>query len=182
MTPIRKFHTKASATFFARAFKTLLTFALLLNAAQPAPAQRRDAARGFQGSWNWAVYAESKDELPPAYRGMEVREVPAYALDLTLRQRGNRLSGTFGVLARYLAKIDEGSFNARIVNGRAQFRLRSNHGGSATVVLTLRGDKLIWKRTRTTGNNYFPEEVELRRLKPGEKLPYEADEEDEGRE
>jgi hypothetical protein len=182
MTPVRKFHPQSGATIFARAFKALLTFALLLNAAQPAPAQRRDAARGFQGSWNWAVYAESKDELPPAYRSMEVREVPAYALDLTLRQRGNRLSGTFGLLARYLAKIDEGDFTARIVNGRAQFRLRSNHGGSATVVLKLRGDKLIWKRTRSAGENYFPDEVELRRLKPGERLPYEADEEDDARE
>ena len=182
MKPVRKFQPRPGATLFARAFKTLLTLALLLNATQPAPAQRRDAARGFQGSWNWAVYAESKDELPPAYRSMEVREVPAYALDLTLRQRGNRLSGTFGLLARYLAKIDEGSFNARIVNGRAQFRLRSNHGGSATVVLTLRGDKLIWKRTRSSGENYFPDDIELRRLKPGEKLPYEADEEDDGQE
>ncbi len=175
MKPVRKFHPQSCATIFARAFKALLLFALLLNAAQPAPAQRRGAARGFQGSWNWVVYAESKDELPPAYRGMEVKEVPAYALSLTIRQRGNRLSGTFGVLARYLAKIDEGDFTARIVNGRARLHLTSSHGGSATVVLTLRGNKLIWKRTRTTGDNYFPDEVELRRLKPGEKLPYEAD-------
>jgi hypothetical protein len=113
---------------------------------------------------------------------MELHEVPAYALSLTIRQRGNRLSGTFGILARYLAKIDEGDFTARIVNGRARLRLTSSHSGSATVVLTLRGDKLIWKRTRWTGDNYFPDEVELRRLKPGEKLPYEADGEDDGRE
>jgi hypothetical protein len=109
---------------------------------------------------------------------MDLKEVPAYALDLTLRQRGNTLSGTYGLAARYLAKIDEGSFTARIVNGRARLRLTSGHGGSATVVLTLRGDKLLWKRTRSIGDNYFPDEVELRRLKPGEKLPYEADEED----
>ena len=57
MKPVRKFHPKSGATRSARALKALLTFALLLNAAQPAPAQRRAAARGFQGSWNWAVYA-----------------------------------------------------------------------------------------------------------------------------
>ena len=173
MAPVRRFHAKPRGARPARAFKALIALALLLGVAHSASAQRR----GFQGSWNWAVYAESKDDLPPAYRNMELHEVPAYALHLTLRQRGNRLSGTFGVLARYLAKIDEGSFNARIVNGRARLRLTSSHGGSATVVLTLRGDKLIWKRTRSTGDNYFPDEVELRRLKPGEKLPYEADEE-----
>jgi hypothetical protein len=158
-----------------------MVLALLLTATPPASAQRRGAARGFQGSWNWAVYAESKDELPPAYKDMELKEVPAYALDLTLRQRGNTLSGTFGLLARYLAKIDEGDFTARIVNGRAQFRLRSNHGGTATIVLTLRGDKLRWRALRSSGENYFPKDAELRRLKPGEKLPYEADEEDDAR-
>jgi hypothetical protein len=182
MTFARRFHPRPAETGLARAFRALLIFALLLAAAHPASAQRRGAARGFQGSWNWAVYAESKDDLPPAYKGMELKEVPAYALDLTLRQRGNILSGTFGLLARYLAKIDEGDFTARIVNGRARIRLRSNHGGAATVVLTLRGDKLLWKRTRSTGENYFPDEVELRRLKPGEKLPYVADEEDDAQE
>lgn len=182
MTFVRRFRPRHGGVSLARASKALLIFVLLLNVALPAPAQRRGAARGFQGNWNWAIYAESKDDLPPAYKGMELKEVPAYALDLTLRQRGNTLSGTYGLLARYLAKIDEGDFTARIVNGRAQFRLRSNHGGSATVVLTLRGDKLFWRTTRSSGENYFPKDAELRRLKPGEKLPYEADEEDDARE
>ena len=182
MTPDAKCRPQTLGARSARAFKALLTFALLLTAAQVPSAQSRGAARGFQGSWNWAVYAESKDELPPAYQSMELKEVPAYALDLTLKQSGNRLSGTYGLLARYLAKVDEGSFNARVVNGRAQFRLRSNHGGSATVVLTLRGDRLHWRTIRSDGENYFPKDAELRRLKPGEKLPYEADEEADGRE
>lgn len=181
MTFVRRFRRGRGRSRVTRALKALLTLALLLGATQPAAAQRRAAPRGFQGSWNWAVYAESKDELPPAYRGMELKEVPAYALDLTLRQRGGRLSGTYGLLARYLAKIDEGSFNARIVNGRARFRLRSNHGGSATVVITLRGDKLHWRTLRSSGENYFPRDAELRRLRPGERLPYEADGGDDGR-
>ncbi len=176
---VRRFQKSLATASLFRAFTSAALVALLLLAAsQTASAQRRGAARGFQGNWNWAVYAESQDDLPPAYKGMDLKEVPAYALHLTLRQRGNRLSGTFGILARYLAKIDEGDFTARIVNGRARLRLTSSHSGSATVVLTLRGDKLLWKRTRWTGDNYFPDEVELRRLKPGEKLPYEADDED----
>lgn len=179
MTFVRKFRKSFAGASLGRVLTATLVAALLLASfSQPASAQRRGATRGFQGSWNWAVYAESKADLPPAYQGMELKEVPAYALHLTIRQRGNRLSGTFGVLARYLAKIDEGSFTARAVNGRARLRLTSGHGGSATVVLTLRGDKLFWKRTRSTGDNYFPDEVELRRLKPGEKLPYEAGEEE----
>ena len=174
MTFVRKFQLKTPGINPARAFKALLILALLLVAvvARPASAQRRG---GFQGNWNWAIYAESKDDLPPAYRSMELREVPVYALDLTLRQRGNRLTGTYGLLARYLAKIDEGDFTARVVNGRARFRLRSNHGGSATVVITLRGDKITWRTLRSDGENYFPKDAELRRLKPGEKLPYVAD-------
>jgi hypothetical protein len=181
---VTRFRPGPAAASFASASTAAVMFALLsLASAQSASAQERGSARGFQGSWNWAVYAESKDDLPPAYRSMELREVPAYALDLTLRQRGSRVSGTYGLLARYLAKVDEGSFSARIVNGRAQFRLRSNHGGSATVVLTLRGDKLLWRTLRSSGENYFPKDAELRRLKPGEKLPYEAgEEEDDGRE
>ncbi len=178
MPLFEKNQPKLSKAALAHGLLLLLSIALLLCAAQTATAQKRGSARGFQGSWNWAVYAESKDDLPPAYRSMELKEVPAYALDLTLKQRGNRLSGTYGILARYLAKIDEGNFTARIVNGSARFRLRSNHGGSATVVLTLRGDKLQWKTIRSTGEAYFPKDAELHRLKDGEKLPYEATDDD----
>jgi hypothetical protein len=179
MTLVGRLQTGRAGMSPARALTAAVMFALMVASAQSASAQKR----GFQGNWNWAIYAESKDDLPPAYRSMEVREVPAYALDLTLKQRGNRVSGTYGLLARYLAKIDEGEFTARIVNGRAQFRLVSNHGGSATVVLTLRGDKLLWRTLRSSGENYFPKDAELRRLKPGEKPPYVADqEEDDGRE
>ena len=128
---------------------------LLLGVAQPSAAQRRGAARGFQGEWNWAIYAESKDELPPAYREMDLKEVPSYALDLTLRQRGGRLSGTFGLLARYLARVDEGDFGPESKPQRA-VALKSNFGGSATILLTLRGDELRWKTLRSSGESYFP--------------------------
>lgn len=158
----------------------LLALALLATHAPAGSAQRRAAARGrgFQGSWNWAIYAESKDELPPAYRGMEIREVPAYALDMTIRQRGNRLSATCGVLARYLARIEDCGFDAVVRNNTALVRLGSSFGGSATVRLTLRGDRLRWQVLKSKGENYYPRDVTLRRMGKGEKPPYAADEEE----
>jgi hypothetical protein len=146
----------------------LIVAALSLSFAPAASSQ----SRGFQGEWNWAIYAQDKSELPPAYRNMELKEVPAYALDLTLKQRGNRLSGNYGLLARYLARVDEGSFRTNIHGRSVRFTLKSNFGGSATVVLTLKGDTLLWRTIRSNGEAYFPKEVLLRRMKPGEKLPY----------
>jgi hypothetical protein len=139
------------------------------------------AGRGsWQGHWNWAIYAEDKSELPPAYRDVEdVREIPAYALDLTLRKRGNRLSGSWGLVARYLARVDEGDLAATIHGNRATIRLHSNFGGAATIQLILRGDKLHWKLLRSSGENFFPKAEVLRRIRPGEKLPYVADDESE---
>ncbi len=156
-------------------FLFLIFNALLLNVSQPLAAQKRAPSGGFEGKWNWAVYAKDKSELPPAYREMELREVPAYALDLTLRRKGNRLHGEYGLLARYLAKVDEGSFTTTITGGSARVNLKSNFGGSATVVLTLRGDKLHWRTIRSTGEAYFPKDAVLRRLRRGERLPYEAE-------
>jgi hypothetical protein len=119
------------------------------------------------------IYAKDKSELPPAYRDAEdIREIPAYALDLTLRQRGNRLRGTWGLLARYLARLDEGDIATTIKGNQATLRLTSNFGGSATILLTLRGDKLHWKVISASGENFFPRSEVLRRLRPGEQLPY----------
>ena len=140
----------------------------------PAFAQKR--AKTFTGSWNWAIYAKDRSELPPAYRDMELKEVPAYAIDLTLRQRGKRLTGSLGLLARYLARVDEGDVATTVRGNRATVRLTSNFGGSATVVLILQGDRLRWRVTRSNGENFFPREAVLRRLRPGEKVPYEAEE------
>jgi hypothetical protein len=159
----------------------LIMLALLLSGPSSSLAQKRAAARAraFEGSWNWAVYAESKDELPPAYRDMEIREVPAYALDITIRQRGNRLSATCGVLARYLARIEDCGFDAVVRNNAATVKLGSSFGGSATVRLTLSGDRLRWKVLKSKGENYYPRDVTLRKMGKGEKPPYAADEEEE---
>jgi hypothetical protein len=139
-------------------------------------AQNRATKATWQGHWNWAIYAKDKSELPPAYQDTEdIREIPAYALDLSLSRKGNRLRGTWGLLARYLARIDEGDLAATISGNRATIRLHSNFGGSATIRLTLRGDKLYWKRISSSGEIYFPNELVLRRVRRGEKLPYVAD-------
>ena len=132
----------------------------------------------FQGEWNWAVYATDKSELPPAYQNMELKEVPQYALDITLKQKGNKLTGTFGLVARYLARVDEGDIRGTIKGSTVQLRLDSNFGGSATIRLTLKNGKLYWKRLSYEGHMYFPEAVVMRRMKPGEKRPYEADDQE----
>lgn len=136
------------------------------------------AQSGFGGNWNWAIFAKDKSELPPAYQEMDLKEVPGYALDLTLKRRGNRLTGSFGLVARYLARVDEGDFSGPITGNTVVVKLKSNFGGSAVVRLTLNGNTIKWKVLRATGNNYFPNDVSLRRLKPGEKPPYVADEDE----
>lgn len=164
-----------------RRFPLLVSLALLACAAHGAAGAAR-AQRGgadFGGAWNYAVYARDKSELPPAYQGMRVEEVPAYAVDITIRQRGNRLSATCGIVARYLARVDDCGFTATVRNGAAQFRLRSSFGGTATVRLTLRGGRLRWQTVRGAGNNYFPGDILLRRLKPGETPPYFEKDDDE---
>jgi len=153
---------------------TIVVSFLLL--ACSATAQTRKSTRPFQGEWNWAIYASDKSELPRAYQSMELKEVPQYALDLTLKQKGSRLTGTWGLLARYLAHVDEGDLSGTINGSSVRITLKSNFGGSATIVLTLKGDSIQWKRLKYKGHIYFPEDVILRRLKPGEKRPYEADE------
>jgi hypothetical protein len=170
------FSTKASLLLIL----LLLTFGAHADA-RPRLVKRRPASsRSFAGKWNWAIYAKSRDELPPAYRNMSVKKIPAYALDLTIKQKGNRLTATCGVVAHYLARMDDCSFEDEIVkNGSALVKLTSGFGGTATVRLTLQGGGLRWKLVKTTGAHYFPPDVTLRRLKKGEKLPYAADDEDE---
>ena len=142
----------------------------LLSSAHTAAAQTRPAA--FRGEWNYAVYAKDKSELPPAYQDMKLEEVPQFAIDITIKQTGNRLRATCGIVARYLARVEECDFTATVKNGAAQFRLGSSFGGSATIRLTPGGEGLRWQTLRRSGVSYYPEDVTLRRLKPGETPPY----------
>jgi hypothetical protein len=153
-------------------------FSLLVVALLVTTAAAQKSQSGFSGNWNWAIYAKDKSELPPAYQSMELNEVPAYALDLTLRRKGNRLTGSFGLVARYLARVDEGDFTTTITGNTAVLKLKSNFGGSATVRLRLSGNNLSWKVIRSRGENFFPNDATLRKLKPGEKPPYVANDDD----
>lgn len=150
----------------------LLLALALLSSAHAADAQTRPAAAVFRGEWNYAVYATDKSELPPAYQSMSLEEVPQYAIDINIRQTGNRLRATCGIVAHYLARVEDCDFTATVRNGAAQFRLTSGFGGSATVRLSLSGGRLRWQTLRRTGVSYYPEDVTLRRLKPGETPPY----------
>ena len=145
---------------------------VLLSCAQTTAAQARAAAPNFGGNWNYATYAQDKSELPPAYQDMKLEEVPRFAIDLTIRQAGNRLRATCGIAARYLARLEDCGFTATVRNGAAQFRLGSGFGGSVTVRLTLTAEGLRWQTLRRSGVSYYPEDVTLRRLKPGETPPY----------
>jgi hypothetical protein len=157
-----------------RRFPLLLSLSLLALAAWAgageAHAQRGGA--GFRGGWNYAVYAKDKGELPPAYQSMKLEEVPQYAIDITIRQSGRRLRAKCGIVARYLARVEDCDFSAAFRNGAAQFNLKSSFGGTATVRLTLEGDTLRWKTLRRNGESYYPDDIVLRRLKPGETPPY----------
>src|SRR5215217_4137805 len=121
------------------ALLSLLAFA----SAREAAAQTRPAA--FRGDWNYAVYAKEKSELPPAYQDMKLEEVPQFAIDITVKQTGNRLRATCGIVAHYLARVEDCDFTATVRNGAARFRLTSSFGGSATVKLTLSGGGLRWQ-------------------------------------
>jgi hypothetical protein len=147
----------------------LLLLSLLACAAETAAQSR---AAGFRGEWNYAIYATDKSELPPAYRTMELEQVPQFAIDITIRQTGNRLRATCGIVAHYLARIEDCGFNATVRQGAAQFTLQSSFGGTATVRLTLRDGRLRWQTVRRRGVGYYPADVTLRRLKPGETPPY----------
>ncbi len=156
-----------------RRFPLLLSLlACALLGATQTNAQTRPAPQSFRGDWNYAVYAQDKSELPPAYQSMSLEEVPQFAIDITIKQTGRRLRATCGIVAHYLARVEDCDFTAAVNRGTAQFRLKSGFGGSATVKLTLTGDGLRWQTVRRTGTSYYPEDVTLRRLKPGETPPY----------
>ena len=77
----------------------LLFLVIVVAFGAPALAQR---AKPFQGEWDWAVYAKSRDELPPAYRHERLKDVPAGEIYLKIKQRGNKLTGEYAGSDRFL--------------------------------------------------------------------------------
>jgi len=142
----------------------LLAVVALVGMLQCVKAQARSPVANFQGEWEWAIYAKSKTELPPAYRGEKLKDVPAAAIDLQLKQRGNKLTGEYSGSDRFLARLENGELDATIRDNTARVDLTSGFGGRVTVLLTLRRNTLHWKTLKSEGEAYFPMDAYLHRL------------------
>lgn len=143
----------------------LCAAAVFLTPALPsANAQARPLLVKFQGEWDWAIYAKSQDELPPAYRNERLKDVPAAAIYLKLKQRAGKLTGDYSASRRFLARVEDGAFDATIKGNTAQLELESGFGGTVTVSLTLNGNRLHWKTIKSEGESYFPDDVFLHRV------------------
>lgn len=127
-------------------------------------AQTNAAPANFRGEWEWAVYATSRDELPPAYRNEPLEDVPGASISLTIKQRGNKLTGEYSGSRRFLAKLEDGEFDSTVKGNVARLELVSGFEGTVTVLLTLAGNKLHWKTIKLEGESYFPDDVFLRRV------------------
>jgi hypothetical protein len=143
-------------------FASLICLVVLFPGA--AGAQTRPAS--FQGQWEWAVYANSRDELPPAYRNEPLRDVPGASLNLNLKQRGKKLTGGYDASRRFLARLEEGEVDAVVNGNTAELELQSGFGGKVTVRLTLSGNRLHWTTIKSEGEYYFPDNVLLKRVMP----------------
>ena len=150
------------ATSKSRPILRLVLFLILVVAtASGALAQR---AHSFQGEWEWAVYAKSRDELPPAYRDERLKDVPGAAIYLKIKQRGNKLTGEYSGSRRFLARLEDGEFDSIVKGKVAKLELVSGFEGTLTVLLTLKGNRLHWKTIKSEGEYYFPDDVYLHRV------------------
>lgn len=140
-----------------------LLFLVILLVAFGVPALAQ-SAKPFQGEWEWAVYARSQDELPPAYHNERLKDVPGAAIYLKIKQRGNKLTGEYSGSDRFLARLEDGEIDATAKGNTTELELTSGFGGTVTVRLTLRGNRLHWKLTKSEGEYYFPDDVYLHRL------------------
>ena len=138
-----------------------LLVVVLIAFAAPAFAQH---AKPFQGEWEWVVYPESRSELPPAYRNARLREVPRAGMYLKIKQRGNKLTGEYSGSDRYLAKLEDGEFDAIVKGKSTELELTSGFNGTMTVRLTLVGNRIHWKAIKSEGEFYFPSDVWLHRV------------------
>ena len=122
------------------------------------------SGKSFQGEWEWAVYATSRDQLPPAYRNERLKDVPGAAIYLKLKWRGNKLTGEYSASRRYLAKLEEGDLSAVVKGNTAPLELTSGFGGTITVLLSLQRNRIHWKTIKAAGEHYFPDDVFLHRV------------------
>ena len=145
-------------------FRLFLLAGLLVTSAAVATAQRPSS---FQGEWKWAIYARSRNELPPAYREAPLRSIPNAVVYLKIRQKGNKLTGEYSASRRYLAKLEDGEFESVVKGKRTTLELTSGFLGTLTVELTRVGDKLHWRMIKSEGESYFPDDVYLKKIVRG---------------
>lgn len=150
------------ATSKSRLPLRLVLFVIIIGAAASGAAAQR--ANSFQGEWEWAFYAKSRDELPPAYRNERLKDVPGAAIYLKIKQRGNKLSGEYSASRRFLARLEDGEFDSIVKGNVTKLELGSAFGGTLTVQLTFQGSRLRWKIIKSEGEHYFPDDVYLSRV------------------
>jgi len=143
---------------------TLLLILLVVLGAGSDAFARGQRGKSFQGEWEWAVYAKSRNELPPGYRHEPLKDVPGAAIYLKIKQRGNKLTGEYSASRRFLAKLEEGNFDAIVKGNAAELELASGFGGRVAVLLTRQGRRLHWKTIKAEGESYFPDDVFLYRV------------------
>ena len=119
----------------------------------------------FDGRWLWAIYANDKSELPPAYQNKPLKDVPEYSLEINIKQKKNKISGHYLSTYRYLSKYEEGDFAATIKGNTALLKLESGFGGWATVRLKIEQGLLHWTVVKDEEENYFHGNVRLDRVR-----------------
>ena len=147
--------------------QSTLIFLLLVAvaaSAQSSYGQSHQPVANIRGEWRWAIYAKSRAELPPAYRNESLKDLPQAEIDLTLKQKGDKLAGEYSASRRFLARLEDGEFDTNIKGNSAQFELTSGFGGTVTVLLRLQGNRLHWKTIKSEGESYFPDDVYLTRV------------------
>jgi len=115
----------------------------------------------FEGKWVWALYADDKSELPPAYRNLPLEEVPIYSLDLGINQKGNKLKINYSSSYNYQSRVEVGDVSTTIYGNTADLKLESGFGGRVLVRLTVDGERLHWVIIRQSGENFFHSNVVL---------------------
>jgi len=156
-------------------FFLILIVAICFESTIKVSAQKQNERVKFEGEWNWAVYAKDRNQLPAHFRDnteLKLEDIPQDALDVSIEQKGNKISGNFTSLAQFNAYIDEAEFKGTIKGNIAEIKLKSSFGGTVLVELKIEDNKLYWKKVSNKGDNWLPTEVVLRRLGKNEFPPY----------
>lgn len=134
----------------------------------------QDRISNLEGHWSWGLYADDKNELPPAYRDRLLSKVPEYSLELDIKQQGTKISGHYLCTWRFLSRIEEGDFTATVKGNKVFLNLESGFGGNVRVKLVRENDLLHWKVIKRKGDDYFHNNVTLSRTKLGMSNPEDA--------